>query len=209
MTKCGRLAALTNYLETGFSVSAPGRGGLLSDFLSTQALPLEFAAGIPAPDLYNGFNAVFADVKASQVCVFSNRDPAGKPHLITNGIHAISNHLLNSPWHKLQRGKSRLLELIETDAVDVEPLFSLLADQKQFPAHRLNVFDAQWEYALSSIRCWHKDERYGTRSSAVVLVDTEDRVQFVERSFCIGEDGSLVRAGTDDQSFYFALEQSI
>ena len=30
------------------------------------------------------------------------------------GIHGLSNHLLNSPWRKVERGKERLREMVAT-----------------------------------------------------------------------------------------------
>ena len=42
-----------------------------------------------------------------------NRE-SGQCQWVEPGIHGLSNHLLNSPWRKVDRGKDRLREIVAT-----------------------------------------------------------------------------------------------
>ena len=180
VSRNGRFAALTNFLERGFSAFARPRGALVTDFLSSSSTPEDFCKGMDDPHAYNGFNLLVADTCMSNVlfvamsktgiasvtarcAVFSNRDPIRAPVTVDYGVHVLSNHLLDAPWHKMQRCKSLFGEAVRNPDVSADDLFTVLNDEQRFAAHSPDVFDCEFEYALSSIRCWHPSQRYGTR----------------------------------------------
>jgi uncharacterized protein with NRDE domain len=100
------------------------------------------------------------------------------------GIHGMSNHLLDTPWPKVERGKQALVELLGREkSPSPEALLDLLADRARPPDDRLpnTGVGLEWERVLSSI--FIESPVYGTRSSTVLIIDRKKRVTFVERVF--------------------------
>ena len=187
VTGTGRIAALTNYREphpaNGHERS---RGELVSEFLKGEAGAEEYLAGLSATGgLYGGYNLVVGDPDG--LWYQSNRCEGIVP--LAAGIHGVSNHLLDTPWPKVVRGKEALARVLRGDDFTPEELFTMLADETRTPDELLpdTGVGLELERLLSSI--FIKSERYGTRSSTVLLVDGERRATFVERSF----DGGAVR----------------
>lgn len=185
ITTTGRLAAVTNYRDPASLLDqAPSRGQLISDFLRGQAGPPAFLEDLaPRAGLYNGFNLIAAD--HDSLWWYCNR--GGRPRKLAGGIFAISNHLLDTPWPKVQRGKAGLAALIRTDgAIDPEAVFDLLADRT--PAADRDLPDTgvglEWERILSPI--FIQSPGYGTRCSTVLLWEKSGRVNVWERAFAPG-----------------------
>jgi len=87
---------------------------------------------------------------------------------------------------KLLCTRARLSDLITTDTVEPESLFTLLADR--VPADLDEMPDTglppEWERALSAPFVVH--ESYGTRCSSVLLVERDGRTTMSERRFDAG-----------------------
>jgi uncharacterized protein with NRDE domain len=183
MTTAGRISALTNYREPKAADAAehgPSRGQLVSGFLKEQAAAedyLEWLRGKGEP--YHGFNLVVGD--RDGLYYYSNRN-CGLLRL-TPGIYGLSNHLLDTPWPKVARGKQALARVLEGADFSSEDLFGILADRTRAPDEQLpdTGVGLELERLLSSI--FIESERYGTRSSSVLLVDRHGRASFTERSF--------------------------
>lgn len=190
ITRTGRLAAITNYRDPrAVKDHAPSRGTLVSGFLRGDESPEEYIRRIrPDAGRYNGFNLILGE--GGGLFHFSNMTETFQK--IPPGMHGISNHLLDTPWPKVERGK-RLLEELVSDRREVSPcppgedspeeIFRILADttrpdDRQLPDTGVGV---AWERVLSAM--FIRSEGYGTRSSTVILVDGEGNVSFVERSF--------------------------
>ena len=129
---------------------------------------------------YAGFNLLLGGPRA--LFYYSNRDGL-EARPLGRGIYGLSNHWLDSPWPKLLRTRARLSDLITTDTVEPESLFTLLADR--LPADLDETPDTglppEWERALSAPFVVH--ERYGTRCSSVLLVERDGRTTMCERRF--------------------------
>ncbi|MBU2585027.1 MAG: NRDE family protein, partial [Bacteroidetes bacterium] len=71
---------------------------------------------------------------------------------------------------------------LSTDEVSIDEIFNLLSDDKQFDDELLpdTGVGLEYERVLSSI--FIKSPIYGTRSSTVITINMEDKVQFVERT---------------------------
>jgi len=178
----GRLAALTNYF--GLNEHAPGkpsRGALVADFLKGDLSPegyLEHLRRIG--DQYNGFGLIFGD--STGFNYYTNRGPS--VHGIPAGVHGLGNHLLDTNWPKVVAIKAGLQRIIEnSDIIDTEDLFNLLTDRTRYPDHTLPDTGAgiELERSLSSIFVTRDD--FGTRCSTVILIDRNNRMTFLERSF--------------------------
>ena len=183
LTLSGRFAAVTNYRDgrTSKSAAPRSRGGLTARFLSEVAEPLPYLEGIaPHGADYGGYTLLVGNSRL--LCGFSNRDPAIQE--LAAGVHGLSNHLLDTPWPKVSRGKERLTALLAADETElVNGLFLILADRGVAPDAELpdSGVGLQRERELSP--AFIAGERYGTRASTVVLVSSGNQALFIERRF--------------------------
>ena len=181
VTRSGRWALNTNFREgIPRDPYAPSRGQLVMRVLCDVASPLRSSAALlPDGGRYHGFNLLVGD--DSDVAFASNR--ASGALSLGAGIHGLSNHLLDTPWPKLLRSKTRLAAWLADDDPPVQTLFALLADRQ--PAGDANLpatgVSPQWESLLSSP--FIVSPEYGTRSSTVLLIARDDSARFIERSF--------------------------
>lgn len=182
VTGSGRFALVTNYREGGSNrTDARSRGALVSQFLVGSESPQNYVARIAARDSeYNGFNLIAGDTHA--ILYHSNR--SRETRTLADGVYGLSNHLLDTPWPKVKRGKETLWSLLEREENQlVAGLFHMLADHSRpgdehLPSTGVSV---EWERLLSS--AFIASEDYGTRSSTVVLMDRDGGGRFVERTF--------------------------
>ena len=182
VTKQGRIAAVTNYREPEARMEdAPSRGHLVSDFLASDCAPLDYLSKLSqVASGYNGFNLIVGG--AESLYYFSNR--GGGPEEIAAGVHGLSNHLLDTPWPKVQRGREALSEAIKQGRkLNVEDIFKVLADDARAADANLpqTGVGLELERVLSPV--FIKSPAYGTRSSTVLLISRHGEVVFIERSF--------------------------
>ena len=177
----GRFAALTNYRNPADRrTDAPSRGALVSNFLVGKAGPAGYLKAIEKEAArYNGFSLLVAD--EDSLWFFSNRgDP---PLRVPPGVHGLSNHLLDTPWPKVERAKARLAAQLE-EGVDAEAAFRLLDDTERAPSAVLpsTGVSLELEERLSAIRILASGG-YGTRCSTFVCFGKDGRVELHERSY--------------------------
>ena len=191
VTRGGRFAAVTNYRDPReLKETRKSRGLLVKGYLAGGDTPLGYLGEICRDgDAYNGFNLVVSDLREAAYC--SNRE--GCVRALGPGIYGLSNHLLDTPWPKVERSKAALFEMLSHDKPGlVEGLFRVLADG--YRPEDANLPDTgvglEWERLLSS--AFIKSPDYGTRSSTVYLVDGEGGAHFIERSF--GPEGAALGA---------------
>ena len=182
VTRTGRLAAITNYREPAVQIDkAPSRGGLISDFLTGNTSPESYLNAVSKKSsAYNGYNLIAGD--RSGLFYYSNR--ASSVRQLPPGLYGISNHLIDTAWPKIQRGK-RLLQgqLSGREKLDVEKIWEILADRSlpaddQLPDTGVGLV---WERILSPLFISSPD--YGTRSSSIVLMEYSGLTTFMERTF--------------------------
>ena len=181
VTRTGRWALITNFREgIPRDPYAPSRGELVTRMLHDAASPLRSSAALlPEGGRYHGFNLLVGD--GSDAAFASNR--ASGALALGDGIHGLSNHLLNTPWPKLLRSKARLAEWLSDDDPAIEAAFAILADRAPASDTALPAtgISPQWERLLSSPFIVSPD--YGTRSSTVLLIARDGSARFIERSF--------------------------
>lgn len=180
ITKTGRFAAITNYREPdAFKPNAPSRGKLISGFLQESSTPCDYLREVAVrSSSYNGFNILAGD--AETLCYFSNRDGGVKE--LAPGMYGLSNHLLDTPWPKVDLGKKLLGSVLDGEIVP-EKVFRVLRDRTQpgdseLPRTGLTL---EWERVLSSI--FITSQIYGTRSSTLITIDYQGNVNFMEHVF--------------------------
>ncbi|MDZ7697651.1 MAG: NRDE family protein [Deltaproteobacteria bacterium] len=105
ITRKGRIAAVTNFRDPASEKPhAPSRGDLVKDYLVGSDPPSTYLTRLDAvSDRYNGFNLLVGTI--DHMFWYSNRD--GRIVRLSPGVHGICNHLLNTPWPKVDRGIQR------------------------------------------------------------------------------------------------------
>ncbi len=201
VTRCGRFAAVTNYRDPReLRETRRSRGLLVRGFLEGGHPPLDYLGLVSRDaDAYNSFNLVAGTLE--EAAYFSNR--AGTPRALGPGVYGLSNHLLDTPWPKVERVKAAFFEMLSHDKPGlVEGLFRILADgyrpaDEELPETGVGL---EWERLLSS--AFIKSANYGTRSSTVLLVNSQGQAHFIERRF--GPEGACLGAA----EFEFSLQPS-
>jgi uncharacterized protein with NRDE domain len=177
----GRFAAVTNFRQGEREREAPrSRGHLVSDYLTERIDGRAHMRRVERDaTLYNGFNLIAGDSRA--LFYVSNHEGDVRP--LAPGVYGLSNHLLDSPWPKVEAGKSGLSALLAGGGELIPRLFELLSDRRQAADDSLprTGVSPEWERLLSS--AFITSEAYGTRSSTVVLLARAGGVTLVERSF--------------------------
>ena len=182
ITRKGCIAAVTNYRDpASIKEGAPSRGRLVSDFLLGQRGPEEYIKKLArVAGKYNGFNLIVGE--KGQCYWYSNRGDG--PKRLSAGVYGLSNHLLDTPWPKVVKSKDALVHLLsEQEEPSVEELFLILTDHTTAGDECLpdTGVGLEWERILSPI--FIMSPNYGTRSSTVILIDADNRVTFVEKTF--------------------------
>jgi uncharacterized protein with NRDE domain len=186
VTAGGRWAAVTNYREgVRPEPGVRSRGLLTRDFLLGSAGAEGYAAQVAArAGQYAGFNLLVGD--ASAVFYLSNRPLLAQR--VPPGIHGLSNHLLDTTWPKVVRGRTGMADLLGTGEEErlVSGLLALLADREQAPDGELPVTGValDWERRLSA--SFVVSRGYGTRASTVLLVRGDGSIRFEECTFGAG-----------------------
>jgi len=168
VTRDGRLAALTNYRDPARQrQSAPSRGQLVTAWLLGDE---RIDAGLQSLDAqhadYNGFNMLFSD--GQRLAVYES--VIGRGRELGPGIYGLSNHLLDTPWPKVEQAKSRLSAALQR-LPDDTPLLQLLCDDRPavdgaLPRTGVSI---EWERLLSS--AFIRAPGYGTRCSTILCVN--------------------------------------
>lgn len=182
ITKQGRLAAVTNYREPGpHKQDALSRGALVSGFLKGADSPETYIKTTDSQaDRYNGFNLLVGDT--TQLCCYSNR--SRKWVILEPGIHGLSNHLLDTAWPKILRGKQQLAALVEKGgAITMEMACRILTDRQSASPDQLpdTGVGLEWETILAPI--FISSPTYGTRSSTLLLMDYDGHIQLNEHTW--------------------------
>ena len=199
----GRWAAVTNFRDgTSAGPGTRSRGELVAGYLRGSARAQDHIASIETGAReYHGFNLLVGD--SSGIHYLSSKEESAMTPAA--GVYGLSNHLLDSPWPKVERGKlalrAALAEEIKPDRL-IETLLATLsdrsvADERALPSTGISK---DWEKLLSA--AFIGAPGYGTRASTVLLMDQDGEVHFRERSF--GERGELI----EDRRYRFAIARN-
>lgn len=186
-----RFAALTNYRDPAHNrADAPSRGELVLDFLRGSMPAEEYMQHLAATaQIYNGFNLIVGDDQ--RLFLLSNRSSGYQQ--LAPGYYGLSNHLLDTPWPKVVRGKELLRPHLQ-QRINVAGVFAALADRHLPEDHQLpdTGVGIAWERLLSTI--FIAGDTYGTRSSALLTVSDAHQVIFREKTYAAGSgQGEAVR----------------
>jgi uncharacterized protein with NRDE domain len=179
VTRGGRFAAVTNFRDPSDKRStARSRGGLVTEFLLGSDSSRQFLAGLSQrAHEYNGFNLILGD--GESLFYYGSREGDARP--IEPGVHGLSNHLLDEPWPKVERGKERMAAALASR--DPAPaLFEMLSETAVAPDAELprTGVGLEWERRLASALITGDD--YGTRASTVMTIASSGEVSLEERT---------------------------
>jgi uncharacterized protein with NRDE domain len=187
ITMEGKIAAITNYRDPSlYKEKTPSRGLLVRDFLLNSKNAEQYLSDITERAMdYNSFNLIVG--QRDKLFWFSNR--SDEIRSLSSGIYGISNHLLDSPWPKVVRGKALLEGLIsKAKELSQEEVFECLRDN--YVPDDIDLPDTgvglEQERMFSPIFISSPD--YGTRSSTMLLIDKDNRVTFIERTYLPEQD---------------------
>ena len=176
-----RWASVTNFRENIKNHNSHrSRGWLVRDYLLSADPPQKFLLKVAEQNSeYAGFNLLLGDGKELWYC--SNRGPAAQR--LEPGIYGLSNHLLDTPWPKVKRGKDALLGLMSHAQIDLDQAFAILADTSLAADADLpdTGIPLAWERALSA--AFISKESYGTRCTTLLMRSAGNSHLFAERRF--------------------------
>ncbi len=179
----GRWATVTNIREgvrDKDNHSSKSRGWLVRDYLLGILSPADFLASIKVTsEDFAGYNLLLGDGR--ELWYSSNRQAASR--CLQPGVYGLSNHLLDTPWPKVVRGKEGLKKLLDKSPFNRKAAFTLLTDttlaaDAELPETGITL---KWERALSAT--FITMQSYGTRCSTLLTTDSDGCHRFVERRF--------------------------
>ncbi len=181
VTKTGRFAAVTNFRDPNQPKGRLSRGNLVKDFLFRGDSPQHYLQQIQSDrDNYTGFNLLIGELSHNtNVAYYSNI--SDEIITLNSGIYGLSNHLLDTDWHKVKSGKAKLQNSL--NEITTDNLLEILADKtvandEDLPNTGIGL---ERERILSPI--FIETPIYGTRCSSVLLVADDDEVTFNEKSY--------------------------
>src|SRR5579859_6476912 len=106
VTTDGRWAAVTNFRDgTAAQPGTRSRGDLVAGYLRGSGSAKDHVNAVEThAGEYHGFNLLAGD--AAGVHYLSNKEQGSM--MLAAGVFGLSNHLLDSPWPKVERGKLAL-----------------------------------------------------------------------------------------------------
>lgn len=181
MSKLGKVAMVTNYRDPQhIAPNAPSRGRLVSNFLIESDSAESYLKNLSSDGKsYNGFNLILGD--ANELWYYSNYKNGIEK--LSSGFYGLSNHLLETSWPKVLRGKEKIKPILAQTNIDPDELFEVLYDNHEASDDQLpdTGLSLERERALSSM--FIKIAGYGSRCSTVILISHENEVVFSERNY--------------------------
>lgn len=183
MNKNGRFIAITNYRDPkNEKKDAKSRGELSKKFLLQNQNVSEFLADVSKDKKkYNGFNFLLSDDYFESMYHYSNiTDRSMK---IEDGIHGLSNHLLDSPWPKVQKGTNLLSNILQSESINSAEIVAMLRNETEAPDNLLPKTGISYDLEKNLSPVFISMKGYGTRCSTVLFVDTSNELSFLEVTY--------------------------
>lgn len=168
VSRGGRVAAVTNVRELAAESGPRSRGELPVAFCAGAEDAAAFAHRVLSRGAdYGGFNLLVYD--GGELWWASNR--AAAPERVAPGIHALSNHLLDTPWPKVQAMRAALADCdpAADDGTLFERLLFCLTDRLRPPGELPDTgIGREREELLAP--AFVASPRYGTRCSTLLAL---------------------------------------
>ncbi len=188
VNKKGKLAAITNYRDLkNLKKGAPSRGMLTRDFLESDLSIIEYLEKIKIKAAeYNGFNLLLAD--KHRVIHYSNVSKVITE--IEDGIHGLSNALLDTPWPKVKKVKSRLKDAMRNNSLNESSLINMISDKELAADEELPDTGVPFELEKQLSSMYIRIPGYGTRCTTVVKISKQGFLEYTEVAY--NEAGELI-----------------
>lgn len=177
----GKFVALTNYREFPLiQENKRSRGMIAFEFLNNDTDAFSFLEQLnESKENYNGFNVLISD--ETGLFHYSNRE--GKINHLAPDTYGLSNALLDTPWPKVKKGKSKFESIVAKEELEIEDIFRMLqdkelADDKDLPDTGVGL---EKERMLSPL--FIESPNYGTRLSTIITFDYQGNIFFEERTY--------------------------
>ena len=167
----GRLAAVTNGPSSSGRTFEESRGQLVADYLAGESSAQEFISHLQTrANDYGPYNLLLFDGVDFH---YSSNQTAARQ--LVPGAYALSNAPLGTHWPKVHFAESMLVSTL-ADEDPASRLFEMLENRHPHDeGHGGDVGGGR------QARVFIEDERFGTRSSTVVLATDAGNVHFLER----------------------------
>ncbi len=208
--RAGRLAAVTNVRDPAAPPGGRSRGELVAGFVAAEVALDAYADAVASRgDDYAGFNLLLFDPAAPcPVRYVSNRHPQ-RVLEVSAGVHALSNHLLDTGWPKVRMLADRMTGLLGDPHAPVDTvLLAALADRGRPPDEVLpdTGVGLERERVLAPAMIVAPALGYGTRASTLVAVRRDGGVETLERTWL--PEGDSVRIGGERRARFSASRRT-
>lgn len=192
ITRTGRFAAVTNVREPGVVVDKPiSRGELTKGFLVGDEGPEAYLRAVAEHgQRYAGFNLLLGRFGsgANELLYYSNRQEQITE--LKAGIYGLSNHLLDSPWPKVEDGKAALAQQLRSEHKH-STMRQLLENPQTAADPRLPDTGIQYEREKALSASFITLPDYGTRATTVITIET-NTVVFSECNYLPAPSGEAL-----------------
>lgn len=180
VNRAGQWGAVTNYRDGVPEPAARSRGELVTEFLQQQTEPQDYLTDVAArAGEFGGFSLVLGDL--DNLYYYSNR--RADLQRVGDGIHTLSNHLLNTPWPKSELVRLKLNRLRHKSRLEIDELVAVLGDRQPFDDHELPTTGVGLEMERVLSPPFISGELYGTRCTTVLLVNSRSEALYAEQSY--------------------------
>lgn len=183
MNKNGRFIAITNYRDPkNEKKDAISRGELSKKFLLQNQNVSEFLKDVSKDKKkYNGFNFLLSDDNFENMYHYSN--VTDRSMKIEDGIHGLSNHVLDSPWPKVQKGTNLLSNILQSESINSSEIVAMLRNETEAPDNLLPKTGISYDLEKKLSPVFISMKGYGTRCSTALFVDTSNDLSFLEVTY--------------------------
>lgn len=195
--RAGSWAAVTNLRGADRTAESRSRGALVGDFVRGGLSALNYSTTIGArAGEYGGFHFLSGDRDGAVYLASTD----GTPRALPEGVFAFSNAPAGEVWPKTARIEEAMEQFLNTSGSADELARSLL----QFLTTPAASILMRGRTLIEEIETepFVVGEVYGTRATTVVVVDQNDDVLFVEKTFGPGRAST-----TPPMAFRFRIDQ--
>ena len=184
VNRLGHIAAVTNYRDpVNYQNNKATRGQIPVNFLDSGISADSYINNLEKEATkFNGFNLLALDQE--NLMHYNNQN--GGPSRLKEGIHAVSNATLNTPWPKVVRSKEMFKSLVNGN-FSHDDLIEMMGDSKTADPKELpdTGIPKDMEEAVSAMCI--RTEKYGTCSTTAITITKDGQVSFTEKSYPVGK----------------------
>jgi uncharacterized protein with NRDE domain len=177
----GRFAVVTNFRGSrALAAGLPSRGEFVPRYLSGEFSAWEFAGRIEREAArYAGFSLLLGD--DTDLVYVTNRQSG--PQRLAPGHYGLSNHLLDTPWHKLVQTRAKLSAAVAAGRYATPELLDLMQDATPGPDAEVIGTGLDPEFARRLSAAFVSHPQYGTRCTSALVMRHDGTITAAERSF--------------------------